>query len=157
MRNRISYAFRYLQHFSKRLTDRLNRVYNSLNKLVRRIKDMRTKRDVAFITFGIALALVISSFQVVINPLNWAAPLKAIWWCVIAIGFTVAIVLIFFAIREMRRFDEIVEEQERERHRTELQAELNAFREGLRQDIIGFLGNKEKTRKRKNFQTRAKK
>jgi flagellar biosynthesis/type III secretory pathway M-ring protein FliF/YscJ len=106
---------------------------------------MRTQRDIGFILFGVALALFVSSLQVVINPSNWG-PLKAIWWCSIAIGFLVAIVLIFITVRIIRRFDERIEEQERERHRAELQAELNAFREGLRQDIIEFLGNKETKR-----------
>lgn len=38
MKNRILHTFHYLQHLGKRLTDRFIRVYNPLNKLVRRIK-----------------------------------------------------------------------------------------------------------------------
>lgn len=78
-----------------------------------------------------------SSLQYVMNPSNWE--LLKTRWCDIAIIFIVAIVLIYVAVWLLRKLDRRIENQEQERHRVELRAELTTFQERLRQDIGEFL------------------
>ena len=77
------HTFQYLQHFSKRLIDKLNKGYNPLNKLVRRIKRVMSGWVQAF-------AVMLSPMGVVVFVYAIEKTSGVLLYCGIILGFAFA-------------------------------------------------------------------
>lgn len=96
------HIIRHLHYFGKRLTDRFSKVYNPLNKLVRRINLM--KREFLLVAFGLCVGAFILVIQFFVNPLNWVSPIK--WqWLVAVVVIVLVVGMTIYIIRGVRKID----------------------------------------------------
>jgi len=129
----------------KKLYDIAKRVYNPLNKLVRRIKHM--KRTLLLAVFVIMLTALISLFATLVNPANWPTAHKLltalpVWGTVlIALAF---IALIWWVTRSTFRGISEIDEKDKENRKRELK---EVIREVLAE--TGLVG-KDKVENKRN-------
>jgi uncharacterized PurR-regulated membrane protein YhhQ (DUF165 family) len=90
-------------------------VYNPLNKLVRRIKDMRTKRDVYLILFAMMLAWIVATLQSYSNPNNWASFGSLHWfnWVTSVGSIVTASLVAFYLYRQAAKIDKAIDQAEK--------------------------------------------
>jgi len=102
MKNRIA-RLRIISHLRF-----IGKAYNPLNKLVRRIKDMRTKRDIFLILFGLMLAWIVATLQSYSNPNNWEAFKLLHWsnWAMSVASVTIAGLFAYFLYRQVAKIDQ---------------------------------------------------
>ena len=160
MRKRIAHlhTFHYLQHFSKRLIDKLNKGYNSLNKLVRRIKElMQRNRDLMFSFLILLIATIIQAIIFLANP-YYRPFLEALWsklhfWLVVLILALVFLIwwVIHTAFGVIGRMDKAKDEQ----RITEMK---QAFIQALEETSLAKkVNSKQKSENKLNNQTGTKK
>ena len=125
MRKRIAHLhiFHCLQHSGERLNDRFSRVYNPLNKLVRRfMKTMQRIRDLLFAIFMLLIAALIQAIIFLANPYYWPF-VKELWsklnpWAIgLVILVTIALICIIWwvihsTLKLMGRMDKAKDEQQ---------------------------------------------
>lgn len=90
-------------------------LYNLLNKMVRRIKDMRTRRDVFLILFGMMLAWIVATLQSYSNPNNWASFKSLHWtdWVMSVAGIVIAGLFAFYLYRLVANIDRKIDRAEK--------------------------------------------
>ena len=106
MRNKTAHSriTSHLHYFDK--------VYNPLNKLVRRIR----MKYVYITSFGIIFTTVVGSIQAVVNPQNWVylQSISTTTWIGIGFGFVILIGFAIFCLKQVRKIDDIDKETQKQ-------------------------------------------